>query len=117
MLICINSIRQRTLLKKEVLSELSYLYEFKPSAQEFNICKQNATYRYNIFNKDDRIWSIDQLQRYTKELEAKPIELPYGAHFGRRSKLKDLPIITQIIEQNILRNHNDKNENLNALHK
>ena len=102
--------------KSEVPNELAYLYEFAPNDQEFAFCKQNVPYKYNIFNKDDHVWSLEQMHRYTKKLGAKAIELPYGKHFGRSSGITDLPIVTQIIKQDIFQNYlGDKNETLDNL--
>ena len=87
--------------KLEMPQKLAYLYEFCPTDKEFKYCQKAVPFRYNIFNKEDHIWTMQQLKRYADKLKAKPVELEYGGHFGRSSGVKDLPIISKIIAEDL----------------
>ncbi len=76
----------------------AYLEPFMPNSEDFEWVKSNCPIRYNIFNSKDHIWTQDMIKEYIRLLDAQPIELPYGGHFGRSSGVKDIPEIFEIIE-------------------
>ncbi len=76
-----------------------YLAPFMPMDDEFDWASSHCENRYSIFNKDDDIWSIEDIKAYNKSLKSIPVELPYGAHFGRKSGVKEIPEIIDIVKR------------------
>lgn len=82
----------------QVQKGFEYLWPFVPNKEEIKYCTENMKFRFNIFNKDDNIWKLEEIERYTTFVEANGIELEKGGHFGRSSGVKEIPEILSIVK-------------------
>lgn len=82
-----------------VQSGYEYLLKLVPTLQEMEYVAKHVEYKYNIFNKNDNIWSYAELENYTSALNAQRVELDYGGHFGRSSQVKELPELIDIVKK------------------
>lgn len=85
---------------ENVPENLAYLAPFIPNDTDFDWAVRHAQNRYNIFNADDYIWKLAEILEYNDRLKATAVELPYGSHFGRKSGVKDIPELFEIIKNN-----------------
>lgn len=79
--------------------KIPYLLPFLPQQDEFKWARNHCKNRYSIFNKDDDIWRAQDIAFYNKALKSIPVELPYGEHFGRKSGVKEIPEIIDIVKK------------------
>lgn len=76
----------------------SYLKDFMPSELDFEYAKQHVKQRYAIYSNDDHIFTQKQLQNYRELLKAQPIFIKDCGHFGMTSGVKDIAVISQLLE-------------------
>lgn len=86
-----------TVLKKEDC-KIPYLLPFLPSESEFKWARENCEIKYSIFNRNDDIWRMQDIEAYNSRLGSTVVELPYGEHFGRKSGVKEIPEIIEIVK-------------------
>ncbi len=87
-----------TVLKKEDC-QITYLTPFLPSENEFKWARENCEIKYSIFNRNDDIWRMQDIEAYNSRLGSTPVELPYGEHFGRKSGVKEIPELIEIVKK------------------
>lgn len=86
--------------EKEIKDEnFAYLREFIPNITEFEYAKRNIKQRYAIYSNGDHIFSREQLLSYIKLLYAQPVFVANCGHFGIKSAVTDIPIITQLFSK------------------
>ena len=78
--------------------ELGYLAPFIPSASEFEYVKNSIKNRFHIYSDDDTIWTQNQIEKYNKLLSPIEIKTHGCGHYGRTSKVKDIPQIYEIVK-------------------
>lgn len=78
-----------------------YLKDFIPLEIEFEYAKANIKNIFHIYSDDDNVWTKQELQDYTKMLNANEIVVHNCGHFGRRSGIKEIPQIFDILDENI----------------
>lgn len=78
--------------------ELGYLAPFTPKDYQFEYVKKAVKNRYHIFSDDDTIWTQNQIEKYNKLLSPIEIKTHGCGHYGRTSKVKDIPQIYEIVK-------------------
>lgn len=83
--------------KKDCL--IPYLLPFLPTEEEFKWTREHCEIKYSIFNRNDDIWRMQDIEAYNSRLGSTPVELPYGEHFGRKSGVKEIPELIEIVKK------------------
>lgn len=82
----------------KVEGELSYLSSFIPNDKEFDYLKKNVANRFHIFSNDDTIWSQEHIAAYNNKVYPVQIQTFGCGHYGRSSKVKEIPQIAEIVK-------------------
>ena len=57
--------------------------------------------RYAIYSDNDHIVPFEVLERYPREIDAKPIFIPGIGHMGKKSGLEKLPELLKLVKENL----------------
>ena len=66
--------------------------------KQINDCKKFITKRYSIFSDDDHIVPFEILKNFSKKINSKKICIENIGHMGKKSGLKELPEVIDIIK-------------------
>ncbi|MBO4412867.1 MAG: alpha/beta hydrolase [Clostridia bacterium] len=77
---------------------MKYLKDFIFTKKEAQYVVDNIKHRYNIFSNNDNIWTKEEIQNYCYALQTQNIIVDGAGHFGRRSGVKEIPEIKEIIK-------------------
>ena len=70
-----------------------------PSEEEINDFKNNVKIRYSIYSIDDHIIPFEILKKHADNVNAKHLMIPKIGHMGRKSDLRELPQVIEIIKK------------------
>ncbi len=87
--------------KKEGREDLyKAVKNMNPSQEEIDYFVQNVKKRYCIYSDNDHIVPFSILQKHVKNIDAIGYRIPNIGHMGRKSNLREIPEILEIIKEN-----------------
>jgi len=74
--------------------------EFLVDVRELENFKNRCIKKYSIYSNNDHIVPFNILQKYPKSIDATPILIENIGHMGKKSGLKEIPKVLELIKEN-----------------
>lgn len=74
---------------------------FVPNDEQIKKSTELMDNRFSIYSDNDHLNTKEELERYAERFKANKVFIPNVGHMGRKSGVKEIPEIMQIIEKHI----------------